>query len=66
MKDGLMVYGMEASFNDWGEGKERTILNEKGLNAVNKREVLCFEKGWEILVVKLNDVTDWFSCTCRP
>lgn len=49
-----------------GEGQERTVLNEKGLKAVNKREILCFEKGWEMLVMKLNDVTDRFSCTRRP
>lgn len=55
MKDELMVSGMEDSFNDcWGgEGKERTILNEKGLNSVNKREIVCFEEGWEMLVMKL-------------
>ena len=42
------------------------MLNEKGLTAVNKTEILCFEKGWEMLVMKLNDVTDRFSCTCGP
>lgn len=38
----------------------------KKVSAVNKREILCFERGWEMFVMKLNDITDQFSCMCQP
>lgn len=57
-----MACGMaELQWLSGGEGREG--LNEKGLNSMKERNT--FEKSWEMLVMKLNYITDRFSCTRR-